>query len=100
MSILSIRQLCQKILAPILLLPQKRREEKDARVTIRRRIEVTVERETITVMVPGQTPGWTRQTASRERDFPSSRLELPAAQVLGEAANSGKPEPPKDRTSE
>jgi len=100
MSILSIRNLYEKILAPILLLPKKRGEEKDARVTIRRRVEVTVERETIEIIVPGQRPGSADQTASRENDFGVSRLELSAPQSLVEAADSGQAEHPEKLPSD
>jgi hypothetical protein len=100
MSILSIRNLYKKILAPILLLPGKRGEEKDMRVILRRRVEVTVETETISVIVPGQQPGAAAQTASGERDFGGSRLELPAPQSPDEAADSGEHEHPKKRPLE
>lgn len=95
MSILSIRDLYKKILAPILLLPEKRGKEKDARVTIHRRVEVTVERETISVIVPGQRPASADQAASRERDFRVSRLELPAPQSPDEEADSDPAEFPE-----
>jgi hypothetical protein len=88
MSILSIRNLYKKILAPILLLPEKRGKEKDARVIVHRRVEVTVERETISVIVPGQRPASADQAASRHRDLRGSRPELPALPALDEAADS------------
>jgi hypothetical protein len=100
MSILSIRNLYEKILAPILLSPKKRRGEKDAKVTIRRRVEVSVERETISVIVPGQRPAAEDQRASRESDFGVSRLELSAPLLPGEAADSGQAEYPQKRRSE
>lgn len=100
MSILSIGDLCQKILRPILLWPQKRGKEKDAEVTIRRRIEVTVERETVSVLLAGQRPGSADQTASREQDFGVNRLELPAPLLPSEAADSGRAESPRKRPSE
>ena len=103
MSMLSIRNLCEKILGPILLSPKKRGEEKDAKVTIHRRIEVTVERETISVIVPGHRPASADQTASRESDegdFEGSRLELSSPQLPGEAADSGRTEHPKTSRSE
>jgi len=100
MSILSIRDLYKKILAPILLLPEKRGKEKDARVTIHRRIEVTVERETISVIVLGQRPAPTDQAASRERDFRISRPELPALQSPDEAADSDPAEFPEKPQSD
>jgi hypothetical protein len=103
MSMLSIRNLCEKILGPILLSPKKRGEEKDAKVTIHRRIEVTVERETISVIVPGHRPASADQTASRESDegdFEGSRLELSSPQLPGEAADSGRTEHSKTSRSE
>ena len=95
MSILSIRNLCEKILAPILHLPKKRGEEKDAEMTIRRRIEVTVERETVSIIVSGQQPGSAHRPASRESDLGLSRLEPPAPQLPSEAADSGQAEHPE-----
>lgn len=99
MSIFSIRNLCEKILAPILLSPKKPGEEKDARVTIRRRVEVTVERETISIIVPGQRPGSAEQPTSQEFDG-LRRLTPPAPQLPGEAADSGQAEHPKKDRSE
>lgn len=94
MSILSIRNLCEKILAPILHSPKKRGQEKDVEMTIRRRVEVTVERETVSFIVPGKRPA-ADQPAGPECDFGLSRLEPPAPQLPGEAANSGQAGPPE-----
>jgi hypothetical protein len=98
MSIFSIRNLCEKILAPILLSPKKRGQEKDVEMTIRRRVEVTVERETISIIVSGQRPGSEDQPASRERDFGLGRPEPP--QLPSEPADSGQAEHPEKRRSE
>ncbi len=100
MSILSIRNLCEKILAPILHSPKKHGEEKDAEVTIRRRVEVTVERETISILVSGLRPGSVDQPASQEFDFGLSRLQPPAPQLPGEAEDSIHAEHPKNDRSE
>lgn len=100
MSMLSIGDLCKKILRPILLSPQKRGKEKDVAVTICRRIEVTVERETVSVIVPGERPVSSGQNASREPDFEVNRLELPAPLLPAESADSGQAEHPKKHPSE
>jgi len=81
-------------------LPKKRGEEKDAAVTIRRRVEVTVERETVSIIVSGQRPAPAHQPAGRECDFGLGRLEPPAPQLPGEAADSGQAEHPKKRRPE
>ncbi len=94
MSILRIRNLYAKILAPILLSPKKRREEKDGRVTIRRRVEVIVERETISLIVQCQPQAPADRTVTKN-DFGMSRLELHEPQLPGEAADSSQTEPPK-----
>jgi hypothetical protein len=100
MSILSIRNLCEKILAPILHLPKKRGEEKDVGMTIRRRVEVTVERETVSIIVSGQRRAPAHQPASRESDFGLGRLEPSVPQLPSEAADSGQAKHPGKRRSE
>ena len=99
MAILSISNLYKKILAPILLISEKCRKEKDRKMTIRRRVEVIVERETVLAIVPGERSTPAEQTAILGHDLGIPRLKLSAAQAPGEAADTASAEHPDKRPS-
>lgn len=62
-----IRTLAMRILSQVVPPKKVRREETEAKNSVRRRVEITVERESISILVPGQPQG-SQPTVSRGLD--------------------------------
>jgi len=71
-----IKSLYRKTLGRIVALPGLDGKEFDTGTLVRRRVEITVERETVSVLVPAQ-PQSARQTAVEPSDRKAQTLALP-----------------------
>ncbi|MGA3328539.1 MAG: hypothetical protein ABSF45_29165 [Terriglobia bacterium] len=71
-----IRSLCVNILSRIVPATGANAREMEAKPTVHRRVEVTVERESVSVLVPGQPAARAAGTAGAK-----SRTEAPCAEL-------------------
>jgi hypothetical protein len=76
-----IRSLCVKILSRIVPTTGAHGKEFDARTIAHRRVEVTVERESVSALVPGQTADHAGRTASGKSRTEAPYPESPPAQL-------------------
>jgi hypothetical protein len=76
-----LRSLCVNILSRIVPATGANARELEAKPTVHRRVEVTVERESLSVLVPGQPAACTTGTASGKSQTEAPRLELLPARL-------------------
>lgn len=89
-----IRSLCAKILSRIVPATGANAREMEAKPTVRRRVEYTVERESVSVLVPGPPAARAAGTASRKSRTEAPCRELPTAPLTASPTKAPATESP------
>jgi hypothetical protein len=92
-----IRSLFRRILPPLAIAREGGKEEKEANVTVQRRVEITVEREVVSMVAPARYADAADRTAGGERHPDTPLLELPPPQPPAQLGDAGEIQYPDQR---
>ena len=93
----AIRSLFRRILPPVARALEGGRDEKGTNVTVRRRVEITVEREVVSMVLPARYADAADRTAGGERHPDTPLLELPPPEPPAQLADASQTQGPDER---